>query len=75
MTDKDLDRAMIERVSMDSKPAHLHVDEESQTIDLDAEKKLLRRLDWNLIPVLWVLFLCAFIDRYTLNVHTAASSD
>lgn len=65
MTDKDLDQAMIEHASMDSKPTPLHMEEESQGLDPDAEKKLLRKLDWNLIPVLWILFLCAFIDRYT----------
>ena len=30
-------------------------------IDPIAEKKLLRKIDWHLIPILWLLFLCAFI--------------
>lgn len=35
------------------------------TLQLDsiAEKKLLRKVDIHLIPILFLLFLCAFIDR------------
>lgn len=33
-------------------------------IDPVAEKKLLRKIDLHLIPILWLLFLCAFIGMY-----------
>lgn len=36
-------------------------------IDPVAEKKLLRKIDLNLIPILWLLFLCAFIDRINIG--------
>ena len=32
-------------------------------IDPAYEKKLLRKIDLQLIPILFLLFLCAFIDR------------
>jgi len=34
-----------------------------EQVDHTVEKKLLRRIDWHLIPILFLLFLCAFIDR------------
>lgn len=32
-------------------------------IDPTLEKRLLRKVDFHLIPILFLLFLCAFIDR------------
>lgn len=40
---------------------------EAAGIDPVAEKKLLRKIDIHLIPVLWLLFLCAFIDRINIG--------
>lgn len=40
---------------------------EAVAIDPVAEKKLLRKIDLNLIPILWLLFLCAFIDRINIG--------
>lgn len=37
---------------------------EAQEIDPVLEKKVLRKVDFNLVPILFLLFLCAFIDRY-----------
>ena len=36
-------------------------------IDPIAEKKLLRKLDLRVVPVLWVLFLLAFLDRTNIG--------
>lgn len=38
---------------------------EASTPDFDPalEKKLLRKLDWRVIPALWFLFLVSFMDR------------
>jgi hypothetical protein len=33
------------------------------TIDRAAEKRLLRKLDLRILPVLWILYLVNFIDR------------
>jgi len=33
-------------------------------IDPVLEKKVVRKVDFNLVPILFLLFLCAFIDRY-----------
>lgn len=40
---------------------------DEQPIDPVAEKKLLRKIDIHLIPILWLLFLCAFIDRINIG--------
>lgn len=40
---------------------------EAAGIDPVAEKKLLRKIDLRLIPILWLLFLCAFIDRINIG--------
>lgn len=38
---------------------------------LDYEKRLLRKTDRNVIPILFLLFLCAYIDRYgPVQLHT-----
>jgi hypothetical protein len=39
---------------------------ESGTAEIDhlQEKKLLRKIDLHLIPILSLLLLCAFVDRY-----------
>lgn len=44
-----------------------HAGVEAEPIDRTAEKKLLRKIDWHLIPILWLLFLCAFIDRINIG--------
>lgn len=40
-----------------------HKDDQVDTIDPALEKKILRKTDWHLIPILWLLQLCSFIDR------------
>ena len=32
-----------------------------------AERKLLRKLDWRIIPILWFLFLVSFFDRSNIG--------
>lgn len=36
-------------------------------IDAEAEKKLLRKLDYRVVPVLWFLFMLAFLDRTNIG--------
>ena len=36
---------------------------EQYEIDPVAEKKLLRKIDLRLVPILWFLFMLAFLDR------------
>jgi hypothetical protein len=38
-------------------------DDHIDAIDPILEKKILRKTDWYLIPILWLLQLCSFIDR------------
>lgn len=40
---------------------------QEQPLDPLGEKKLLRKIDLHLIPILWILFLCAFIDRINIG--------
>jgi hypothetical protein len=39
------------------------------TSDKDAEKRLLRKLDMRIVPILWLMFMLAFLDR--TNVRCA----
>jgi hypothetical protein len=40
--------------------------------DEDAEKRLIRKLDLRIIPILWLMFMLAFLDR--TNVSFSLSS-
>lgn len=44
---------------------------ENYEIDPVAEKRLLRKLDLRVVPVLWFLFMLAFLDR--TNIGTAST--
>lgn len=37
------------------------------TLDTAAEKRLLRKLDLHVIPILWLLFMLAFLDRTNIG--------
>lgn len=66
MADKATDRSEIEDVPIDTEVPDvnsLSLKGEAQEIDAALEKKVLRKTDLNLIPILFLLFLCAFIDR------------
>ena len=39
----------------------------SYEIDAIAEKKLLRKIDMRLVPILWFLFMLAFLDRTNIG--------
>lgn len=41
------------------------VEDVSEPVDASAERRLLRKIDFRLIPILFALYLCAFIDRYS----------
>ena len=63
----------------DEKLKELHVEDitvqandrriERFEIDPEAEKKLLRKIDLRVVPVLWFLYMLAFLDR--TNIGTA----
>ena len=36
---------------------------EVSVLDKDVEKRLLRKLDLHIIPILWLIFMLAFLDR------------
>jgi hypothetical protein len=36
---------------------------EANISDKDAEKRLLRKLDMRIVPILWLMFMLAFLDR------------
>jgi hypothetical protein len=67
----------------DEKLKELHVEEstvkandrsaEAYEIDPEAEKRLLRKLDWRVVPMLWFLYMLAFLDR--TNIGTIRSED
>lgn len=63
----------------DDKLKELHVEDivvkandrstENYEIDPVAEKKLLRKIDLHLIPVLWFLYMLAFLDRTNIGAQ------
>ncbi|KAF4950525.1 hypothetical protein FSARC_13166 [Fusarium sarcochroum] len=61
MTDK-IDEVASPRISQDDYPKV-----EQQIVDPMVEKKLIRKVDLNLVPILFLLFLCAFIDRINIG--------
>ncbi|KAJ4250156.1 hypothetical protein NW762_011969 [Fusarium torreyae] len=61
MTDK-IDQVDGPRISQDENPKV-----ERHIIDPILEKKLIRKVDLNLVPILFLLFLCAFIDRINIG--------
>jgi MFS family permease len=60
-------------ISSEKDTAAQHVDgtvaEDGQEIlsDTEAEKKLVRKCDWHVVPILFVLFLFAFLDRTNIG--------
>jgi hypothetical protein len=56
-----------------SKSAPLHIEQlstatadgcnEGASPDKEAEKRLLRKLDMRIVPILWLMFMLAFLDR------------
>ncbi|UZP45198.1 hypothetical protein NXS19_013010 [Fusarium pseudograminearum] len=62
MSDKIDEAATEVRISQDENPKA-----EQHMIDPILEKKLIRKVDLNLVPVLFLLFLCAFIDRINIG--------
>ena len=68
LDDKMIEKTEVENIRYEgadpSRNPHLEeLKQELDHIDPVAEKKLLRRIDLHLIPILFLLFLCAFIDR------------
>lgn len=66
MTTKADDRSETEQVPGDKglhEMTSLSLKGDGLEIDPILEKKLVRKIDLHLIPILFVLFLCAFIDR------------
>jgi MFS transporter, ACS family, DAL5 transporter family protein len=47
----------------ETKALHSLHDELVQQLDPAIERKIIRKLDFTLIPILWFLFLVAFVDR------------
>lgn len=43
-------------------------------IDPEAEKRLLRKLDLRVVPVLWFLFMLAFLDRTNIGARYRMNS-
>jgi hypothetical protein len=60
------------RPTKSSKPEQFHVEMpstaedgciEETSFDKEAENRLLRKLDWHIVPILWLIFMLAFLDR------------
>lgn len=68
----------------DEKLKELHVEDttvkandrniERYEIDPEAEKKLLRKLDMRVVPMLWFLYMLAFLDRTNIGMKTTMST-
>lgn len=53
-------------VQKDSKDPVQMVEDATGPSDPAVERRLVRKIDFRLIPILFTLYLCAFIDRYAL---------
>lgn len=49
---------------VDEKGLAQNVENIHEALDPAAEKRLVRKIDIHLIPILFLLYLCAFIDRF-----------
>ncbi|KAI8659822.1 hypothetical protein LRP88_06383 [Fusarium phalaenopsidis] len=67
MADKVNEMAQIEHVADARASYDVNPKTERQGIDPVLEKKVLRKVDMNLVPILFLLFLCAFIDRINIG--------
>ncbi|KAK4935556.1 hypothetical protein LTR10_023419 [Elasticomyces elasticus] len=70
MADKIIERSEIEDLPANKEVAETHsVNLKGDIPDIDPvlEKKLLWKTDLNLIPITFMLFLCAFIDRINIG--------
>jgi hypothetical protein len=54
-------------ITLDEKPSSPVESGSSTAIDAAAEKRLLRRIDFHLIPILFVIYLLAFLDRVNIG--------
>jgi len=66
MAEKSNDRSEIEDVPNEKDVQEINslsIKGEAQEIDRALEKKVLLKTDLNLVPILFLLFLCAFVDR------------
>ncbi|KAK4549097.1 hypothetical protein LTR36_007553 [Oleoguttula mirabilis] len=63
IADEKLKELHIEEVIVKANDKHA----ERYDIDPEAEKKLLRKIDFRLIPPLWLLFMLAFLDRTNIG--------
>ena len=57
---------------LDASPSLISSNE--RIVDHAVERRLVRKLDLRIIPVLWILYLCNFIDRANVrNTHQICS--
>jgi hypothetical protein len=66
-----------------SKPEPLYIEQltawsedkdiERTALDQDAEKRLLRKLDMRIVPILWLMFMLAFLDRTNVRCRILRS--
>lgn len=65
MADKVRNQSEIEDVPVEKVESNTIISLKGADLEIDPvlEKKLLWKIDLNLIPITFLLFLCAFIDR------------
>lgn len=65
-------------VLLDAEKAHIHQLEDGETelapvqgqdrVKSEAEKKLIRKLDWFILPLLWLMYWFNYLDRNAITV-------
>lgn len=70
MAAEKLEHFHLEDIKLDDAKAGVPTHTRGYEIDPVAEKKLLRKLDLRVIPILWLLFLLAFLDRTNIGSST-----
>jgi len=61
--------------AMRSPTSGREADERMETINPEIEKRLLRKLDFKMMPILWFLFLVSFIDRGNIGEWNVGVAD
>lgn len=69
----ELESAEVNRELHAKEMARIH-DEAQRQLDLVSERRLLLKTDLHVVPILFLLFLCAFVDRY-VSVPQEIGSD
>ncbi|GJN92861.1 hypothetical protein Rhopal_005901-T1 [Rhodotorula paludigena] len=66
--DSASEKHRVEHRELANAPSRSHIDGESQELDPAYEKRLVRKIDWRLIPILSAVYAISLIDRTNISI-------